>query len=224
MTAAEEIKTYETVARSCILFSNLTDEEFGNSLDVLRAQYSVYGKGEMIHAPYLEMKKFGLVLSGTAQACTDDINGNKIIMTEIVPGVTFGESLCFLEIKDSPVYVFASERCCVLWLSAENLFNGCSDKLTVILRKQFTAMLAARTLSMNSRIQVMSKIKLRDKLMSYFFSLSLKTKSKTFTIPMNREDLAAYIGSDRSALSRELSSMKKDGVINIKGKTVKIIL
>ena len=40
---------------------------------------------------------------------------------------------------------------------------------------------------------------------------------------MNREDLATYIGTNRSALSRELSDMKRDGLIDCEGNNVRII-
>ena len=38
--------------------------------------------------------------------------------------------------------------------------------------------------------------------------------SDTITVPFSREDMAAYIGTDRSALSRELSAMKREGLID----------
>ena len=37
--------------------------------------------------------------------------------------------------------------------------------------------------------------------------------SNTFCIPLNRAQLAEYLGCERSALCRELSRMQKDGLI-----------
>ncbi len=42
---------------------------------------------------------------------------------------------------------------------------------------------------------------------------SERQKKQTFTIPYNRQQLADYLAVDRSALSAELSRMKKDGLI-----------
>ena len=86
-----------------------------------------------------------------------------------------------------------------------------------------TAMLAKRALAMNDRIQILSKLRLREKLMTYFTELSREQKSKVLTLPFNREDMAAYIGTNRSALSRELSRMKQDGIIDYEGRTVRIL-
>ena len=37
-----------------------------------------------------------------------------------------------------------------------------------------------------------------------------------FTIPFSRQELADYLGVDRSALSGELSKMQKDGLIQFR--------
>ncbi len=37
-----------------------------------------------------------------------------------------------------------------------------------------------------------------------------------FSIPFDRQQLADYLGVDRSALSNELSKMQKDGLISFK--------
>ena len=37
--------------------------------------------------------------------------------------------------------------------------------------------------------------------------------SRTFTIPFDRQQLADYLGVDRSALSNELSKLRREGVL-----------
>ena len=209
--------------RSSALFSDMDDEELGKALELLGAEFRAYDKGETLHRPYTQMKRFGMVLSGVVQACMDDIEGNRMIMAEVVPGNTFGESLCFLAFADSPVYVYASEASEVLWFSLGELFGDAPNAFAVRLQKRFIAMLAARTLSMNDRIQVLSKIRLRDKITTYFSQMSRETRSLTFQIPMNRDDFATYMGTNRSALSRELAQMKKEGLIDYYLNTIRIL-
>ena len=40
---------------------------------------------------------------------------------------------------------------------------------------------------------------------------------------MNREDTAAYIGANRSALSRELAKMKEEGLIDYRKNQISIL-
>lgn len=209
--------------KTSVLFRDMNGAELQKALEVFEAEAVEYKKGDMLHRGYSEMKSFGLVLYGTVQICVDDIEGNRMIMAEAQTGATFGESLCFLGIKDSPVYIYATENSEVLWLSVKNLYADGSDEFLLGLQRRFTSMLAARTLKMNDRIQVLSKLKIRDKLMTYFSQLSQSCGSKIFQIPVNRDDLAAYIGTNRSALSRELSNMKNDGVIDYYKNTVKLL-
>ena len=49
-----------------------------------------------------------------------------------------------------------------------------------------------------------------------------QTGSDTFTITMTRAELAAYLNCDRSALSRELSRMQEDGLIELFRSTFKL--
>ena len=63
------------------------------------------------------------------------------------------------------------------------------------------------------KIDHMGQRSIREKVMAYLSFESEKQKKKTFGIPFNRQQLADYLAVDRSALSAELSRMKKDGLI-----------
>ena len=52
---------------------------------------------------------------------------------------------------------------------------------------------------------------LRAKVAAYLLSEAARAHSLTFSIPFSRIQLADYLNCDRSALSRELSTMQKEG-------------
>lgn len=205
------------------LFRGLGSKELSDALELMEASVSRYEKGDMIHLPETPMERFGFVLSGLAVTYVDDIEGRRMIMAEVASGNTFGEALCFLKVEASPVCVTAAETTVILWLSLRKLYEEGQGPFRFILQKRFTAMLAGRMLTMNNRIQVLSRLRLRDKLIAYFTELSVIQHSKTVILPMNREDTAAFIGTDRSALSRELSAMKRDGLIDYDKRKVRIL-
>jgi len=66
---------------------------------------------------------------------------------------------------------------------------------------------------LNLRIELLSQKTIRDKILSYFRILSQNSFSKTFTLPFSLTDLADYLGIDRSAMMREIKTLKEDGVI-----------
>ena len=205
------------------LFGGLGREDLDRLLSVMAAEKSVCARGTMLHSAGMPVNRFGIVLRGAVQVCVDDIEGNRMIMAEVAPGRSFGESLCFLETKESPVYIYASEDSEVLWLHTGALTAPGGDAFHMELLRRFTAALAEKNLSMNNRIQVLSKLTLRGKLTAYFTGLAAAQGSVAIRLPMNREDTAAYIGVNRSALSRELSRMKAEGLIDYRKNEIRIL-
>lgn len=247
----EEAKEYWDVIRKNPLFSGMDDAKLSASLRLLRASVSTYRRDEQLHAPYTRLERFGLVLCGSLKVCCDDIDGNRMLMADVQPGVTFGEALCFLGIGDSPAYIYASVNAAVLWLcpailheengsdgavGTEYAADAAGTALLPALRERFTALLCHRTLSMNSRIQTLTKLSLREKLM-YFLSQAARESLhphaddgqgdsilfRPFEVSMGRDDLASYIGANRTAVSRELSNMKRDGIIDFEGNRFRLL-
>ena len=202
----------------CELFSSLDDEALSDALEFFEAAAKEYRKNECICHVGDHLQGFGLVLRGVVQVFTEDINGQRVIMANVSSGSTFAESLCFLEESSSPVCIFAAADCKILWLKCRNLKKGCSE-----LTNRFISMLARRTLSMNDRIQILSKLTLREKLLTYLSQCAKEAGSRTFSIPLDRESLSLYLGVNRSALSRELSALQRDGIIEFYKNSFKIL-
>ena len=111
----------------------------------------------------------------------------------------------------------------MLWLRCDTLRSVGDDPLERQIYRRFVTMLAERALSMNDRIQILSKLTIREKLLTYFSQCARAAGSRTFTVPLDRESLAAYLGVNRSALSRELSTMQRDGLIEFYKNSFKIL-
>ena len=73
------------------------------------------------------------------------------------------------------------------------------------------------------RIEVLSKRTIRDKLRAYFTIISARNMSKSFKIPFSLTDLADYLSVDRSAMMRELKSLKEDGFIEKSGNRITLM-
>ena len=200
------------VLRLCPLFSDLTDEEIQDTLKFYDAITKKHPKGEFVLKAGEPVKRFGLLLSGSVHIMMDDLDGQHMIMATVVPGQTFAESLCYQGEKESPVYAQADENSEILWLSAGGLTGEMGSGHCMHCRR-FILMLAKKTLSMNDRIQVLSKPTLREKLLT-LLAQHCTREGKNFNLPFDRNAMATYLGVNRSALSRELSLLKKEGRID----------
>jgi CRP-like cAMP-binding protein len=85
------------------------------------------------------------------------------------------------------------------------------------MNKALTYMLADNNIKMSNKVEILAERGLRDRIMVYLNVLRVKSGSDTVTIKMSREQLAQYLCVNRSALSNELSKMKRDGLIDFKG-------
>ncbi len=208
----ETINKILPIIKQNILFEKMNDSEILFALNQMNYKISSYSKNEIIHHSETLLSHFGLVISGTVNVSIDDIEGNRTIMAHVNKGNTFGESISFLGKKNMDIYITSESNSVILWLSPVCIS---SDNCNLNkLKNNFISMIANRTLQLNNRIQILSKLKLREKILLYFAFLSKQKNSKEFNITLSREDFASYIGTNRSALSRELSKMKKDGLID----------
>ena len=81
----------------------------------------------------------------------------------------------------------------------------------------------SQVIELNTRVELLTKKNIRDKLLSYFDILSTKKLSKVVTLPFTFTDLADYLSVDRSAMMRELSHLIEEGFIDKKGKKIKLL-
>lgn len=203
--------------KKSVLFEGLSGEETERALAFFDARESTFLKGDTvkpIHTPFI---RFGLVLQGTVQVFSDDLEGRQMLMAHVEKGGMFGESLSYLQ-KDEPVYAVAGAPCRILWLHPGNIRKlQPQTPLETLLIHRFISLLATRALRMNDRIQILSKITLEEKVKA-LLSLYQKRMGAVFTLPFSRTELAAYLAVNRSALSRVLGQMQKRGLFTMEGR------
>jgi len=76
---------------------------------------------------------------------------------------------------------------------------------------------------LSRRVDLLVMKTLRAKVCAYPLSEAEQQGSMTFTIPFSRIQLADYLNCDRSALSRELSLMQRDGLLDTYKSSFKLL-
>ena len=198
----------------CPLFHGLDPEARDYALSYFDAMEKPYAKGAFLHQVAMPLPRFGLVLAGTVEVCMDDIDGHHHIMNNVGPGSLFGEAYCFLGLE-APIYIRAVTQTDILWMSPDRVRTPQPPFRTLDweLSNRFISALAARTLAINQRVQILSRSTLRAKIIA-FLSQYAADQGETFTIPFDRAGMASFLGADRSALSRELSKLRREGVLD----------
>jgi CRP-like cAMP-binding protein len=74
------------------------------------------------------------------------------------------------------------------------------------------------------KIEITSKTTIRDKILAYLSMLSQEQKSRYVTLPITKSELAEYLSVNRSAMMRELTNMRNDGLIDFDKNTFRILI
>ncbi len=197
------------------LFQGLSEEDINSLLGCLGAVRREYGRGETILSEGKVTESLGIVLSGRAIISRSDIWGNNSVLGSADPGEVFAEVYACIPGEPLRISVTAAEDTTVLFLNVGRVLSTCSNACpfhTKLVGNLLTVC-AHKSLSLSQRILHTSSKSIRGRLMSFFSECVRSSGSCEFRIPYNRQQLADYLGVDRSALSGELSKMRKEGLL-----------
>ena len=200
----------------CPLFAGISETELVSLLPCLNVRRKQCTKGSWILRPGDRISSVGLMLSGSAHIERYDYWGNRHIVSPIRTADLFGES--FAACRETPlnVSVQADEDSIILLLDLTKTLHLCSlaCPFHTRLADNFVSILARRNLMLNEKLTVVTQHSLRDKILSYLSAESIRQHSPYFDIPFDRQQLADYLNAERSALSGELSRMKREGILD----------
>lgn len=197
------------------LFRGMSEKEISQTLTVLGSREHRYPKGEIIfHAGDIP-GMIGIVLSGSVTILSDDVWGNRTILSHIEQGGLFAEAYALLETEPMLVDVMANTDSSVLLLKTKGILNSdpSQDSYNHKLLINLLMISSRKNLMLSGRSFHTAPKSIRGKVMSYLNSLSIQYKSNEFDIPFNRQQLADYLGLDRSALSKELGKMQRENIL-----------
>lgn len=197
------------------LFRGIDAEETKAMLACLGSVKKEYGKGDMIFHAGECVENMGLVLSGSVNVEIDDLWGNRTLLNHLEAGQLFAETYACIPNEPLMVNVTAGEKCDILFLHTARLLTTCPHSCTHHnkLIQNLLQISAQKNLALSRRSLHTTPKSIRGRLLSYLSEQAKQRGSCSFTIPFNRQELADYLGVDRSAMSNELSKMQRDGLI-----------
>ena len=208
-----------------IIFNGMSPDEIDQALSELCAIEKAYKKNSLILRAGDITDSLGLVLSGSVTIESNDMWGNRTILSNVGEGGFFAETYALLENEPLLVDVRANENCRILFFKVGSLkklksnMNLWSFKLI----SNLLMISANKNLLLSGRSFHTSPKTIRGRVMVYLSSVSLKKGSNEFDIPFDRQQLADYLNLERSALSKELGKMKKDGLIEVRKNHFKLL-
>ena len=173
-----------------------------------KIQIKNFSKNEVITTYIEKRNQICILISGEADLVRYDFYGQKTIIGHFNDTDTFGE-VFYPTNTNNELFVVAKKKCKVLFYTYDNIEQKCRKNCSFhnTLVNFLSKLLLDKIVNLNTRVELLSKRNIRDKLISYFNLLSSKTLSKTIVIPFSYTDLADYLSIDRSAMMRDIKAL-----------------
>ena len=209
----------------CPLFAKIEKQEIEILLSCLGSKKIIFEKNDFIFNAGDILTKVGIVLSGSVHILQEDFWGRRNIFTRISPGYLLGAAFSCLEEVSPPVSAMSAENSEILFIDYAKIIKSCSSACSFhsILIKNIITILAQNNVKFIEKMEHLTKPNTREKLLSYLSRQAQRNKNSSFKIIFNRQELADYLSIDRSAMSKELSKMRRDGLIDFQKNSFTLI-
>lgn len=188
-----------------------------------------YLKGETILTYQPDFpKEIAILKTGSARLEATNETGDVFYLEDYHQGDIFGQ-LFSLPLENFLYTVVAISDCCVVYLDYNHIIAPCEKSCAhhSKLISNLFLMTTQKSQEMSLHLSILGQVSIRNKIMTYLKHLRSILEpiddKGTFNLPMSLVQLSEYIMVDRSAMMREIRSMKKDGLIESKNRQFRIL-
>lgn len=203
-----------TVLKESLLFRNMDESEIGEALGTLTFQRRVYPKRTLVLRDGDGMDQAGVILRGNLHLFHIDANGNSNLMEALGAGESIG---LLNAIGGYRLHISAetTEETEILFLNVSQLLrkNVLTAPVQIRFLQNLTLAVAQKAHRLTRKLEDSIRRSTRERLQDYLSDQFYQAGSRTFSIPLNRQDLADFLFVDRSAMSNELCKMRDEGLI-----------
>lgn len=212
------MKEFLSVLRSSQLFSGVSEDELTAVLSCLDVREENFPRDVFLLRAGDTAESIGLVLSGNVLVIQEDIWGNRNILSQTGPGQTFAAAYACAPGAALNVSVMAETPVTAMFLNVKRIMNVCPSACPHHSRiiRNLLGELAEKNLRLGEKLTHMGQRTTRSKIMSYLSAEAQRRGTCEFDISFSRQQLADYLGVERSGLSLELGKMKNDGLLDFR--------
>ncbi|TAH73720.1 MAG: Crp/Fnr family transcriptional regulator [Anaerolineaceae bacterium] len=220
-----KMEKYYPILNRCALFRGIEEGNYKHLLGCLDAQVKHFDEEEFLFLAGDKISQVGIVLSGRVEILKENLAGNKHIIAILDPSHMFAEGIVCTASRLSPVTVQAKEVTQVMMIPYERIIRSCGVSCTYHfgLIQNMMVVLGEKNVNLNWKLELLTLKGMREKLANYLLKASFENGSYTFQIPLNRSELADFLNVSRTSMCRELTRMKDDGLIDLYGRSFRIL-
>lgn len=206
------------------LFQGLSPEEIEALISCLGARTVDFSRGSVLAYAGQPQKFLGLVIEGKVSLAKENVQGQRMLLSVIRPGGSFGEMNAFSGVRIWPVTVIAESSGKLMAIPLERIGIGCEKRcfghwslITNLLK-----LISEKALNLHKALDYIGIKGIRRKLAIMLIDRSEKEGSPSFSVDMNRAQMADYFYVTRPALSHELCALRDLGAIDFSANEFRI--
>ena len=207
----------EALYRS-IFFCDVDREQAEEVIGRLGGRITSYDKGENIIREREKLNSVGILLDGVLCKVQYYRDGSEQMVQKLVSSFVVGLEIAISEKKTSPYYIYASEPARIFWFPVRIIEEEgvLSNRERIYFYKKAVQFLANEDIRKYRKIELLSIKGIRERIEQYLRVQQNRHKCNEFDIEFNREQMANYLGINRSVLSHELKKMEKEGILRVR--------
>jgi CRP/FNR family transcriptional regulator, dissimilatory nitrate respiration regulator len=193
------------------LFSGFDDESLKTLLTSDEVKDVKYPKGSYLHLEGDICSSMDILIEGELEIQRIDEQGGILTVTRFYPVSSLGENLLFGDNNIYPMSAFCSVDSRVIHLSHGIVLKLCQEREDFLL--ELLKNISNKAIILTDKIKMITNKSLRERINNYLYKESLLQKSCKIRLRSTKKEIAQILGVQRTSFSRELSKMRKEGVI-----------
>lgn len=218
----ENIAKYREILKNCRILNDIDEAELPALLRKMDARLNHFEKGEDIFPLGCLVKDMAIVLEGEAVVGYSASDGSETELYLLGPASDLGIHLAAGGGQRLQMRVYASCRSTLLFLRLEPLMRAhAHTEAEVQLLSNALRSCAEKCSSLYDRVHIYAQKRMRARIRLYL--MGLERKDDEVQLPVNRTQMAAQLGVDRAAMTRELARMQNEGLIALSRRSVRLL-
>lgn len=204
---------------SSAVFEGIPVKDLRDLLREIDARVMELSEGQLLRRAGDCMDFYPVVVSGIVQASMPQ-GGQDRPVAQFSSGESFAEAVP-ATLKHTPVNIRALEPTSILRIPAKQL-ESCTSPHAFLLRENLSTEMSKKIGVLTQTLSVVGEPRLSDRIMAYLRTLPQDADGRV-EVPMNRQEWATYLRAADKSLIRELSTLQKEGVLEVDGRFIRVL-
>ncbi len=205
------------------LFKDLLPDEIEKFMKFTGTTIRRYHRGERVLEAFAPNANIGIIVSGEAQILSLDRLGNEIVGHALESGAMFGTVSAILGEDLIAASVQLTTDAVIMWLPYRSLLIAGPKlgRMHGIVMKNLLETFSRKNVLMMQKVELLSQKTLRERVILYLMQRERRQQSEYVKVP-GRVQLAKELECNRSALTREISQMQAEGLVECGERCMKL--